>query len=555
MALMKKHRLEEFIEKLIKEGLFLEAECFGKEKEEILYLTYNSKEAAENTLFICKGAAFKEDYLEEALKQGALGYISEKRYESCGEVPYILVTDIRKAMPILADMFFNSAWEDINVIGIGGTKGKSTSVYYMKAIVDDYLEAQGKRDSAVISSIDIYDGVVSKESHITTPEAVELQGHIRNAVESGMEFLQMEVSSQALKYGRVDNMKFDVAAFLNISEDHISPIEHADFEDYFRSKLLIFEKTKTAVVNLDADFLDRILEAAKAAEKVVTFSTRSSDADFYAYNIHKEGNGTVFMVKCAEFEDRILEAAKAAEKVVTFSTRSSDADFYAYNIHKEGNGTVFMVKCAEFDKEFVLTMPGLFNVENALAVIAIASQFQIPVEYMYSGLKRARSSGRMELYTSQDNKVIAVVDYAHNKLSFEKLFSSTKEEYPNYDIISIFGCPGKKAFIRRRDLGTIAGKYAKKVYLAAEDPGYEPVEEISRDIAQYVEKEGCPYEMIEDRGEAIKKAIESVERPSILLITGKGNETRQKYGCEYIDCPSDVDYVKKYLAEYDERNQ
>lgn len=508
MALMKKHRLEEFIEKLIKEGLFLEAECFGKEKEEILHLTYNSKEAAENTLFICKGAAFKEDYLEEALKQGALGYISEKRYESCGEVPYILVTDIRKAMPILADMFFNSAWEDINVIGIGGTKGKSTSVYYMKAIVDDYLEAQGKRDSAVISSIDIYDGVVSKESHITTPEAVELQGHIRNAVESGMEFLQMEVSSQALKYGRVDNMKFDVAAFLNISEDHISPIEHADFEDYFRSKLLIFEKTKTAVVNLDADF-----------------------------------------------SDRILEAAKAAEKVVTFSTRSSDADFYAYNIHKEGNGTVFMVKCAEFDKEFVLTMPGLFNVENALAVIAIASQFQIPVEYMYSGLKRARSSGRMELYASQDNKVIAVVDYAHNKLSFEKLFSSTKEEYPNYDIISIFGCPGKKAFIRRRDLGTIAGKYAKKVYLAAEDPGYEPVEEISRDIAQYVEKEGCPYEMIEDRGEAIKKAIESVERPSILLITGKGNETRQKYGCEYIDCPSDVDYVKKYLAEYDERNQ
>lgn len=508
MSLMEKHRLKEYIECMKNEGLFLEADCFRKEQEEIENLTYNSKEAAENTLFICKGAAFKEEYLKEALKRGAIGYVSEKRYESCGEVPHILVTDIRKAMPALANLFFNSPWEDLHVIGIGGTKGKSTSVYYMKAIVDDYLEAQGKRDSAVISSIDIYDGIISKESHITTPEAVELQGHIRNAVESGMEFVQMEVSSQALKYGRVDKMRFDVAAFLNISEDHISPIEHADFEDYFQSKLLIFEKTKTAVVNLDADFSDRILEAAKAAEKVVTFSTKCTDADFYAYNIHKEGNGTVFMVKCADFE-----------------------------------------------KEFVLTMPGLFNVENALAVIAIAAQFGIPTEYMYSGLKRARSSGRMELYTSKDNKVIAVVDYAHNKLSFEKLFSSTKEEYPEYDIISIFGCPGKKAFIRRRDLGTIAGKYAKKVYLAAEDPGYEPVEEISRDIAQYVEKEGCPYEMIEDRGDAIKKAIESVEHPSILLITGKGNETRQKYGCEYIDCPSDVDYVKKYLAEYDERNQ
>lgn len=507
MALMKKHRLKDFIDILTKEELLLEADCLGREETEIQNLTYNSKEAGENTLFICKGAAFKEEYLKEALQSGAVCYVSEKKYALDEKVPYILVTDIRKAMPVLADKFFNSAWEDINVIGIGGTKGKSTSVYYMKAIVDDYMEAQGKRDSAVISSIDIYDGVVTKESHITTPEAVELQGHIRNAVESGMEFVQMEVSSQALKYGRVDGMKFDAAAFLNISEDHISPIEHADFEDYFSSKLLMFQKTKTAVVNLDADFADRILEAAKAAERVVTFSTKNPEADFYAYDIHKEGNGTVFMVKCEQFE-----------------------------------------------KEFELTMPGLFNVENALAVIAIAAQFEIPVEYMYSGLKRARSSGRMELYASKDNKVIAVVDYAHNKLSFEKLFSSTKEEYPDYDIISIFGCPGKKAFIRRRDLGTIAGKYAKKVYLAAEDPGYEPVEEISRDIAQYVEQEGCPYEMIEDRGEAIKAAIESVEKPSILLITGKGNETRQKYGSEYLDCPSDVEYVKKYLAEYDERH-
>lgn len=507
MAQMINHTMKKFAELLEKRGLLVKAECFGKEEVEIANLTYASKEVTDNTLFICKGAAFKEEYLQEALRRGAVCYVSEVCYEAEQEVPHMIVTDIRKAMPILANLFFNAAWEDINVIGIGGTKGKSTSVYYMKAIVDDYLEAQGKRDSAVISSIDIYDGVISKESHITTPEAVELQGHIRNAVESGMEFLQMEVSSQALKYGRVDEMKFDVAAFLNISEDHISPIEHADFEDYFTSKLLIFQKTKTAVVNLDADYAERILEAAKAAEKVVTFSTKNADADFYAYDIHKEGNGTVFMVKCAQFE-----------------------------------------------KEFVLTMPGLFNVENALAVIAIAAQFEIPVEYMYSGLKRARSSGRMELYASKDNQVIAVVDYAHNKLSFEKLFSSTKEEYPDYDIISIFGCPGKKAFIRRRDLGTIAGKYAKKVYLAAEDPGYEPVEEISRDIAQYVEKEGCPYEMIEDRGEAIKAAIESVEKPSILLITGKGNETRQKYGSEYLDCPSDVEYVKKYLAEYDERH-
>ena len=159
------------------------------------------------------------------------------------------------------------------------------------------------------------------------------------------------------------------------------------------------------------------------------------------------------------------------------------------------------------------------------------------------------------IYGSADKNLIAVVDYAHNKLSFEKLFSSIKDEYPDYNIVSIFGCPGKKAFIRRRDLGTVAGQYAKKVYLTAEDPGYEPVEQISKEIAQYVEAQNCPYAMIEDRGEAIKAAMDEAEGKTIFLITGKGNETRQKYGCEYLDCKSDTQYVKEYLAEYDKKHQ
>ena len=201
----------------------------------------------------------------------------------------------------------------------------------------------------------------------------------------------------------------------------------------------------------------------------------------------------------------------------------------------------------------MLTMPGLFNVENALGMIAAAVKMGIPKEFIHSGLLRARSSGRMELYGSEDKKILAIVDYAHNKLSFEKLFSSMKEEYPDYEIVSIFGCPGKKALTRRRDLGTVAGRYSKKVYLVAEDPGYEPVEDISKDIAQYIEEQSCPYEMIEDRGEAIKAAIESAKGKTLLLVTGKGGETRQKYGSDYIDCPSDVEYVLRYLKEYDRR--
>lgn len=508
MAQMKKYTLSSYETLLKEQGMLVKSCLYEMGDVEADVLTYDSKQVKEQAIFICKGAAFKEAYLKEAKEKGAVLYISEVEYESEKDMPHLIVRDIREAMAVLADRFYNAPCEELTVIGIGGTKGKSTSVYYMKSVIDDYMEAQHKKESAVISSIDIYDGVIQKESHITTPEAVELQGHFRNAVDSGIEYLQMEVSSQALKYHRVDKVTFDIGIFLNISEDHISPIEHPDFEDYFNSKMRMFAQTKTAIVNLDADF-----------------------------------------------SDRILEAAKAANTCVTISTKHPDADFYAYEIRKEGNETVFSVRCAKFDRPFALTMPGLFNVENALGVIAAACELGIPVEYIASGLYKARSSGRMELYASKDKKIIAIVDYAHNKLSFVKLFASTREEYPDYAIVSLFGCPGKKAYIRRRDLGTIAGTYAKKVYLAAEDPGYEPVEDISRDIAQYVQAQNCPYEMIEDRGEAIKKAIADAEGNTVILITGKGNETRQKYGCEYVDCPSDVEYVKKYLKEYDEACQ
>lgn len=196
-------------------------------------------------------------------------------------------------------------------------------------------------------------------------------------------------------------------------------------------------------------------------------------------------------------------------------------------------------------------MPGLFNVENALAAIGATLALGVPVEYIQKGLYVARSSGRMEVYTSQDGKIVGIVDYAHNKLSFEKLFSSTKQEYPGYQIISIFGCPGLKALLRREALGTIAGQNSAKVYIVAEDPGLEPFMDISLDIAQYVERTGCPYEIIEDRGDAIRKAILTADKPTVLLITGKGNETRQKYGAQYLPCASDVELTKQYLAEYD----
>ena len=502
--MIKDHSIRIYVNELKKRKMIKDYNLYGQEDAIITSITYDSRKVRKGTLFICKGAGFKEEYVQQFVENEAAVYISETKYETKKEIPYIIVHDVRKAMSVLANMFYDHPWKNLKMIAFGGTKGKSTSAFYMKAVIDDYMEDLGEKDSAILSSIEMYDGKTRKNSHITTPESVELQGYLRNACDHGMKYAQMEVSSQALKYGRVDGMMFDIGVFLNISEDHISPIEHKDFEDYFSSKMLMFSKTKTAIVNLDT-----------------------------------------------EGSERILKEAEASRKVITFSTKNKDADFYAYNIHKKENDIIFSVKCRQFDEQFLLTMPGLFNVENAVSVIASAVELKIPLTYIKSGLKRARSKGRMELFSSEDNKIIAIVDFAHNKLSFEKLFASMKEEYPEYRITAVFGCPGNKAYNRRRDMGTVAGQYADQVYIVPDDPAFESAEDISKEIAEYVKAEGCPYEIIDDRGKAVQRSIAEVKEKTLLIVAGKGHEGDMKYGSEYMKYPSDVENVKRYIAEYD----
>ena len=196
-------------------------------------------------------------------------------------------------------------------------------------------------------------------------------------------------------------------------------------------------------------------------------------------------------------------------------------------------------------------MPGLFNVENALAAIAVCEGLGIPERHIYVGLMKARVPGRMEVYANADETVTAIVDYAHNRMSFETLFRSVRAEYPGRRIVTVFGCPGKKALDRRRDLGEVSGMYSDLVVLTEEDSGEEDTLSICREIAGHVSAQGCDYSIEPNRGEAIRQAILGCREPSVLLITGKGAETRQKRGIEYIDTPSDVDYVHTFLREYD----
>ena len=220
-------------------------------------------------------------------------------------------------------------------------------------------------------------------------------------------------------------------------------------------------------------------------------------------------------------------------------------------MRKRGSDILFRVRTRRFLREFRLTMPGLFNVENALAAIAVCEGLNIPERCIYVGLMKARVPGRMEVYTNADDSVTAIVDYAHNRMSFETLFRSVQAEYPGRRIVSLFGCPGGKALDRRKDLGEISGKYSNLVVLTEEDSGEEDTEAICREIAGHVAEQGCEYSIQPNRGEAIRQAVLGCREPSVLLITGKGAETRQKRGLEYIDTPSDVEYVQAFLREYD----
>ena len=491
-------------------GLFVSADpagCADGNETAVKAVTYNSREAGEGTAFICKGAHFKVDYLRDAIEAGSVCYITGTGYGlgSAG-CPEILVSDIREAMPVIAETFYGKLSDRLELAGVTGTKGKSTTTYFLRYILDEWMEAAGKNKSAVCSGIYNYDGVIDEESHLTTPEIMELYMHMDNALRSGITHLSMEVSSQGLKYGRVAGIQFAAGAFLNIGLDHISPIEHPDFDDYFESKLKIFSHCRRACYNLDCDHQERIREASEACPYVITFSREDPSANVYGYDIRSEGGR------------------------VSLRMRLRDIEGYP-----------------DTDDEVVLGTFGTINVENALAATALAALLGVPFEYVKSGLAKSSSPGRMEVFRNADGSRIAIVDYAHNKLSYERFFETINEEFPGKKIMIVFGCPGGKAFARREELGTIAGRNCCWSVITEEDHGEEDVNSICEEIAAHVRAAGGGCEIITDRVEAIRKAISLMDDDTILFLPGKGRETREKRGLEYVDTPSDADVVIEYM--------
>ncbi len=452
-------------------------------------ITYNSKEVKKDYLFICKGATFKKDYLLQAIDKGATVYVSETDYKV--SIPCIVVTDIRKAMAYCASCFYGYPSNTINVIGVTGTKGKTTTAFMIKSILDTTY------DCGIMTSVRMDTGLRFEPSTMTTPESVDIQMLLNEMVQSKKDFAVMEVSSQGLQYDRVLTTKIGSAAFVNIGIDHISPIEHKDFNEYFNAKKRIFEYVDYAVINYDDPHSDEMIDSAK----------------------------------------------KNNCKICTYGFNES-CDIYAYNLKKQGLTTEFSVKTKDWKADFTLPMLGDFNILNALAAIGLCKNY-VSLENMQKGISQVSVPGRMNVFT--DGITTVIVDYAHNQLSFEALIGSLRKEFPNKKLISLFGCPGSKALVRRKDMGEASGKLSDFTVLTAEDPNYDDVEEINKEIGGYIIAQGGEYVSIPDRHTAIKETILNATENDVILILGKGEETYQRVNNGYVEYEGDITLAQHYL--------
>lgn len=484
---------KELIDLLEKEvGIIKSSVYHNKRDDAIQDITYNSKACIKDSAFFVKGANFKEEYVLDAVNKGASLIIAEKEYET-GVAGLVVVKDIRRAMVVVAEEFFDKAYKKIKMIGLTGTKGKTTTATYIHNVLNEYA----KKRTALLSTVETYTGTRCEESHLSTPEAIELQRYIKEAEENNLGYLTMEVSSQAYKTDRILNMQYDIGLFLNISEDHISPAEHPNFTDYLNCKLEFIKNCKTVVINRETDCFDSVLNAAKNANKILTYgSDKLKDkVDYYFTNLRREEGYLLFDIN--------------------------------HNLEKETYRT---------------KMFGDFNAENALAAIIVAKELGISVEYIQAGIEQTTVSGRMNVF-EKNNKTI-VVDYAHNRLSFEKFFEAVKKDYPTSEILAVFGAPGGKAYGRRKDMAEVASKYCEKIYLTADDPQFESVKDICNEMASFIT---CNFEIIEDREQAINKAFSEIKENGVLCLLAKGEDKYQQVRGKLENYISDIGMAKKLI--------
>ena len=460
-----------------------EWECTrGNVEREIKEVVYDSRKLKPGCMFICI-CGYKTDghqFAGEAAEAGAAALVVQKDVELPPEsdITVIRVEDSRYAMAYISAAYFGHPADRLKVIGITGTKGKTTSTYLIKSI----LERAGYK-VGLVGTIETVIGDKHIPADNTTPESFLLQQYFREMEEEGCDIVVMEVASQGLKLHRTQGFTFEIGIFTNLEPDHIGPNEHADFEEYLACKGLLFQQCWLGIVNKDDAHADAVVKGHTC--QLETYGL-DKHADIYA--------------------DHIELVNKPGELGIRFQVK------------ERGIGKI------PFEVE--VPAPGRFSVYNALAAIAVCRHFKVENAQIQKALLGAHVRGRIEMVPVSDQFTL-LIDYAHNAMSLKSLLTTLREYNPTR-LVSLFGCGGNRSKLRRFEMGEVSGNFADFMVITSDNPRFEEPEDIIEDIKTGIKKTNGSYVAICDRKEAIAYAIDQARPGDIIIIAGKGHEDYQE---------------------------
>lgn len=470
---------------------------------EINDICYDSREIKKKDAFVCLIGIDTNghQYIQNAIQKGCnciiIGQeINEKIDKS---ITIVKVKDTRTTLSYLSANLFHHPANDLIKIAITGTKGKTSTSWMIKNI----LEQKGEKVGIIGTIGTIIDGKLIPHKN-TTPESYKIQKYMREMVDTGTKYLVMEVSSQALKVGRVNNIFFDYAIFTNLSLDHIGPREHPTYEDYQNSKRKLFTQTKVGILNKD--------------DPAYSIMIQDNACSIYTYG------------------------SKDCDLQIDKITQTHEKDFL---------GTTFQLS-GKIHDTFQIPAPGNFSAYNATAAILLSLLLNTKIADIKEGLSQFHVLGRCEIINiGHQNKVI--IDFAHNKISMESIIKTMREYHPNR-IITLFGCGGGRSRERRKELGTTAGTLSDFSIITTDNPRCDDIDEINQNIVEGIEEVKGKYIIIKDRKEAIYYALKNVTQNDIILLLGKGHETYQEIKGEKYDF-NEKEIINTFLKEQKNEQQ
>lgn len=462
---------------------------------EIADLQYDSRKTEKGSVFFCIRGESSDGhrFAAKAVERGACVLVCEEKIPDL-DVPQLIVADSRCALAKMAEAFYGFPHKKLKIIGVTGTNGKTTTTHLIKHILDAY----GKKTALMGTNHIIISDRVIPATH-TTPESLEISGYLKEMVDNHCEYLVMEVSSHALKQGRVMALDFKTAAFTNLTQDHLD--YHKTFDDYLQAKQILFtglraENEGCGIVNYDSPYRDRFLAVTKVPVK--TYGLKDG-ADFQGKNIEMDAYGTSF--------DLLME------------------------------GDRYPVK---------MNLIGDFNVYNALTAIAVAAAEGVNPHFIVEALSSVKQvKGRFEKIKEKFGPTV-IIDYAHTPDGLENILE-TANKLNAKRVILVFGCGGDRDRTKRPIMGKIGGSLADFAFITSDNPRTEEPMSIIRMVEEGVKESGGAYEIRCDRREAIRDAILMAADDDLVVIAGKGHEDYQIIGTEkhHFD---DFEEVKKALA-------